>query len=232
MKHFPTRLLVLLLSLACMSFAQTSLAAAELEPTGRTENPGQVATKPTESIAGTKTDERFERLGITGERIDDSEAWPCVADSRTGLVWEVKTVDGGIRDSAHSYSWFDPEVDGQAGAEDGGRCGGGVRCDTHHYRISLNQERLCGFDDWRLPTREELETLVKFQSEKSRPAIDDRFFPLAAASWYWTASSNASSPEYAWYVLFRSGVALNDLKERPKHVRLVRGGKLPVASKQ
>ena len=33
---------------------------------------------------------------------------------------------------------------------------------------------------------------------------------------------NESQPEYAWYVLFRNGVKLNDLKERPKHIRLVR----------
>ena len=50
----------------------------------------------------------------------------------------------------------------------------------------------------------------------------EQYFPETRASWYWTSSENKSRDDVAWYVLFRNGLALNDLKERPKHIRLVR----------
>ncbi len=209
-----------------------SLAATDPELAQLAAKSGLAASKPTPSTASVKTADRFERLDIAAGNTADSETWSCVADTQTALVWEVKTIDGGVRDTTHSYSWFDPDLDSQAGVADGGRCSGGVKCDTHHYQVSLNQQRLCGFDDWRLPTREELKTLIKMKAKKSSATIDENFFPGAAASWYWTASSNDSNPGYAWYVLFRNGIPLNDLKARPKHVRLVRGGKLAVADNQ
>ena len=232
MKIAPATFLTLLVSLAATSFCHTSLAAPDPELEQLAAESDMTAIESTLLPASAKTADHFERLDIDGKRIDDSETWSCVADNRTKLVWEVKTADGGIRDANHSYSWYDPERDSQTGVKDGGRCSGGVKCDTHHYRVSLNQERLCGYDDWRLPSREELETLVEFQTKKSKASIDSRFFPLAAASWYWTASSNHRNPGYAWYVLFRNGIPLNDLKARPKHVRLVRGGKLLLTSNE
>jgi len=227
----PAKLLILLLSLSAASFGQLSLAATNPESAESVASSNPLA-EAVLTPASAQAVDRFERLDIAGERIDDSKAWSCVADNQTNLVWEVKTVDGGIRDTNHSYTWFDPEPGNQTGVEDGGRCSGGVKCDTHHYQANLNQQRLCGYSDWRLPSREELETLVKFQAKKSRATIDERFFPAAAASWYWTASSNDSNPGYAWYVLFRNGIPLNDLKARPKHIRLVRGGRLAVADNQ
>ena len=34
--------------------------------------------------------------------------WACTRDNATGLVWEVKTDDGGLRDKDNTYSWYDP----------------------------------------------------------------------------------------------------------------------------
>ena len=231
MKAHIATLLILFVALAEASFGQMSLAATDSEAQLSVNSNSDVMESNLSATAA-KTGDRFERIDTGGHRIGDGKTWSCVADKQTSLVWEVKTDDGGLRDTANSYSWYDPNLEAQAGVEDGGRCRGGVKCDTHHYKVSLNQQRLCGFDDWRLPSREELETLVEMQAKKSRPSIDLNYFPVAEASWYWTASSNDGNPDYAWYVLFRNGVPLNDLKARPKHVRLVRGGKLPVASNQ
>ena len=175
---------------------------------------------------------RFERLDARGEPLADGEPWTCVRDNRTGLVWEVKTRDGGLRDAAHVYSWFDPLQDADSGARDGGRCAGGIDCDTHDYQNALNDLALCGFSDWRLPARDELQTLVTAAAGRGAATIDDEHFPAALASWYWSASENDRRPEYAWYVLFRNGLPLNDLKSRPKHIRLVRGQRLLLASHQ
>ena len=166
----------------------------------------------------------FVKIANSGEVLDDNEArWECVEDRGSKLVWEVKKNDGGIRDRDYSYSWFS-EINGEKiGVSNGGRCKGGVSCDTSGYARAMNEQKLCGYSDWRLPTRKELETLVEFTENPKEATINKTYFPEAVPSWYWTSSENPQREGYAWYVLFRNGVALNDLKERPKHIRLVRG---------
>ena len=65
----------------------------------------------------------------------------CVHDNNTGLVWEVKTQYGGIRDRYNRYSWYDPNSDtngGHAGYPDLGACSGGISCDTYSYVQAVN----------------------------------------------------------------------------------------------
>jgi hypothetical protein len=170
------------------------------------------------------TESYFVKLSDSGQALAENEAqWECVHDKSNNLTWEVKKNDGGIRDKDHSYSWLVKSNGQDRGVSNGGRCKGGVDCDTSSYTRAMNEQKLCGYSDWRLPTREELETLVEYNKASNGVTIDSRYFPEAVPSWYWTASENPHSDSYAWYVLFQNGVALNDLKERPKHIRLVRG---------
>lgn len=60
-----------------------------------------------------------------------------------------------------------------------------------------------GYDDWRLPTRIELVSLVEFTS--SNPAIDWTSFPNTPSVPFWTSSPWAPSASYAWVVRFDSG---------------------------
>lgn len=152
---------------------------------------------------------------------DDAEQWICVQDTKNGLMWEVKSNDESMRDAKNLYSWFDPDTV-LKGKPDGGRCKGGTDCDTSSYLHAMNEQNYCGHSDWRLPTREEMMRLVKYENDANTAKIDTRYFPETLPSWYWTASANTSRPEYAWYVLFKNGIPLNDLKENPKHIRLVR----------
>ena len=154
---------------------------------------------------------------------DNAEQWACVHDPVEGLTWEVKSKDGGLRNTENLYSWFNPEEKMSRGINDGGRCKGNVDCDTHAYVKAMNQEGFCGHNDWRLPTREEMMGLVNYANDFGEAKINTKYFPEALPSWYWTASSNENHPEFAWYVLFKNGLSLNDLKENPKHIRLVRG---------
>lgn len=148
--------------------------------------------------------------------------WSCVFDTRSGLMWEVKSKDDSIRNPDNLYSWFNPDNRALQGVTDGGRCKGGIECDTNAYIKAMNRKKFCGHNDWRLPTQEEMLGLVKYENGDKEIKIDTSYFPFTLPSWYWTASSNASRPEYAWYVLFKNGLPLNDLKENPKHIRLVR----------
>ncbi len=170
----------------------------------------------------------YHKLGANGQALPASATeWACVQDRATGLVWEVKTDDNSLRDRDNFYTWYDPEAErnhGEAGDRNGGRCKGKADCDTQAYVQAINQQQLCGFSDWRLPSRDEMLSLVVGVNtmKTSAARIDTEYFPQAVASWYWTATSNPNKPEYAWFVLFRNGVALNALKHQPKHVRLVR----------
>jgi hypothetical protein len=166
----------------------------------------------------------FVKISDTGSALAENTAkWECVEDKSNHLTWEVKKSDGGVRDKDSSYSWLS-NINGQSsGASNGGRCEGGIDCDTSSYVRAINAEKLCGYSDWRLPTRAELETLVEYNNNPKNATINKTYFPEAVASWYWTASEHPLRNSYAWYVLFHNGIALNDLKERPKHIRLVRG---------
>jgi hypothetical protein len=167
----------------------------------------------------------YVKYDINGRSLGDSnEQWACVQDTKNGLMWEVKSKDDAMRKPDNLYSWFDPEDKALPGVTDGGRCKGDADCDTHAYVEVMNKKNFCGHSDWRLPTREEMMALVSSGDGKNKVKINSSYFPQALPSWYWTAESNRSRPEFAWYVYFKNGMSLNDLKENPKHIRLVRSG--------
>ena len=63
----------------------------------------------------------------------------------------------------------------------------------------LNRERYGGRDDWRLPNRNELRSLMSYQARK--PALAEGHpFVNVFLGWYWTSTTAAISPAYAWAV--------------------------------
>ncbi len=178
----------------------------------------------------------FTKIGTEGEalpadaaHVDDGGPWACTRDNHTGLIWEVKRTDGGLRDSAHTYSWYQPDdsINAEhAGLEDGGDCID-ARCDTAGYVDAVNEKGLCGAQDWHLPTRNELLSIVHYG--RIEPAIDTEFFPNTQYPedlqpvLYVTATSRYPGPNTAYAVGFRWGRMDDRGKGLPDHVRLVRG---------
>ena len=81
---------------------------------------------------------------------------------------------------------------------------------------------LQGDAHWRLPQRDELQSIVSPNCKK--PAINENVFPGTPSIQYWT--STASGPSYAWVVFFRTGMPTwNFLKTTPFAVRMVRTGR-------
>ena len=173
----------------------------------------------------------------------DGTQWSCLQDNVTGLIWEIKTNDAGLRDKDWTYSWYN-----SSGINDGGDHGVGdtgvatttglensistypgsdncldnARCDTEKYVADVNTATLCGASDWRLPTQEELSSLVA--KDRTNPTVDTLFIPNTASNFYWSASPSASNSAHAWYVKFVEGYKNVDSKQTIYYVRLVRGG--------
>jgi hypothetical protein len=148
----------------------------------------------------------------------------CVLDTRSGLTWEVKTDDDGLRDKDWLYSWFvgiQPETGKSVGYPNSGRCHKAQGCDTESYAGKVSQSGLCGFRDWRLPTAAELEGLLL--RERAGAKIDPVFFPNTPASYFWSSDFVPLEVGGATLVSFELGMSLAGNSGSGAHVRLVRG---------
>ncbi len=193
--------------------------------------PGQDASRGRDSTQDQDSDGHagfsFTKLDANGNAMSSgASSWSCVRDNVTGLIWEVKTNDGGLRDRDWSYSWHNPAPasnGGSAGYPNGGACGGAIACDTLGYTQAVNRTGLCGAGDWRLPSRQELLSIV--DRNGSGLTIDTNYFAdLGPTLRYWSSSPNAANADLAGVVLFSGGSAGGDYKSNANPVRLVRGG--------
>ena len=82
--------------------------------------------------------------------------------------------------------------------------------------------RLGTYDDWRLPNKEELRSIVG--KVRYRPASDPAFKTVASEG-YWTTTPREEDTDYAWMVDFEDGTDIFGYKTRSHFVRCVRGGK-------
>lgn len=67
------------------------------------------------------------------------------------------------------------------------------------FVANLNRERHMGWADWRLPNRRELRSLLSFQEKKPALPAGHPFINVFLG-WYWSSTTAAIHPAYAWYV--------------------------------
>jgi len=165
----------------------------------------------------------YTKLDAEGNALPDSATeWACVRDNYAGLIWEVKVDDpASPRHFEHTYSWYEPDSQrngGQAGLADGGVCAGSA-CDFPGLIDAVNESRLCGVTDWRVPARTELLSLVN--AGQSNPSISSDYFPWTSGA-FWSLTPVAADPAAAWQLDFDNGdMAIQD-KTAALRVRLVR----------
>jgi len=85
---------------------------------------------------------------------------------------------------------------------------------------ACEQLELGGFDDWRLPSRIELVSIISL--DQLNPAIDRTAFPDTASDWYWTSTPDVSDDAKAWFVYFYFGYPNVGKKSSAFSVRCVR----------
>lgn len=173
------------------------------------------------------------KLGFSYTKIDANGAalpasatsWSCVQDNVTGLIWEVKTNDGGLRDWAKTYTNYDSttalQINGTVAPLQSEI---DAATNSVGFKNAVNSAALCGASDWRLPTADELQSMMDYGVAAPGPTIDANWFPNTKGSVYWSATPYAVVPASAWLVDFRNGSVGSDSRIGAVYVRLVRAG--------
>lgn len=132
-----------------------------------------------------------------------------ITDNATGLIWEkLGNLDGSLNlsdphDADNTHTWLD----------------------AFQKVADLNTANFAGHNDWRLPNVNELQTLVDHGTFS--PAVSAAFNSadsFTQSPFYWSSTTLAPDPDFAWGVFFFTGGVGNDFKEMPNFVRAVRGG--------
>ncbi|MET0026473.1 MAG: DUF1566 domain-containing protein [Candidatus Thiodiazotropha sp.] len=72
------------------------------------------------------------------------------------------------------------------------------------YVAEMNQQQALGFDDWRMPNRRELRSLISHQTLRPPLPLDHPFTDVFG-NWYWTSTTAAVAPDHAWYISLDGG---------------------------
>ena len=189
------------------------LAACQVQPTARPLKTGEItchdANGTAVACAGSGQDGELQ-AGVGSNYADHGDG--TITDRATGLTWEKLSDDGSIHDKDNVYTWTN----------------------AFNKVTNLNTLVFAGNSDWRLPNQDELQSLVK--RANTDPAVDAVFNTDCAANCsvttcsctqslsYWSSTSLAASPNFAWLVEFFFGVGNLDVKSGNGYVRAVRGG--------
>ena len=125
---------------------------------------------------------------------------------------------------ADNSTCADAEYDKLTGlmwAKDGNAAGPKIWTDAKTYANTLN---LCGYNDWRLPTINELASLVNY-SDTASPLhwLNSNGFNNIQPGYYWSSNVYSLSGGIAWFVNMGSGSVLNGSQASNNYVLPVRG---------
>ncbi len=141
------------------------------------------------------------------ELSDEYVAW---LDKDTGLMWEVKTQKNVRQPYVYSKDWINNALYPEDLTDDAK--------DIFSYAQKLNTSQYAGFSDWRVPSREELETLLTENNFYTETPLGGNTLNL-----YWTSTTLENNPNLAYIGAFSTGSILDLEKNSLSYVRCVRG---------
>ena len=113
-----------------------------------------------------------------------------IVDRATGLTWQQNG-------SPEAMSWSDAKT----------------------YVAQLNESNYAGYSDWRLPSIEELASLLEFEKKNQNTYIDPVFDATQGICW---AADTVEGSNAAWAVAFTGGHVYNDDITKENYMRAVR----------
>lgn len=189
----------------------------------------------------------YQKIDRLGQKLPSSaDQWHCVLDTVSGLMWESKKspnnvknnssikVSAGPRSSDDQFTWYSSQSNNNAGKighwnKQGQDCSGYTKgkpttfCHTEQFVSRTNKQGLCGHNDWKIPSRSQLTSLINFGH--TQPAIDTRYFPNTHNGFYWSSTPVSNRETDAWAQSFEFGFVSPIRRTDKLYVRLVRENK-------
>jgi len=142
-------------------------------------------------------------LKKTTDIVLNNKVWQ---DPDTGLIWQVDIY--APEDYEDAFTWKE----------------------SFEYAKRLNREKYGGYDDWRVPSKEELLSIMteeSFENEKSYEGETYIKEPLLNSmsmkyQWFWSTTESNNNSSQAWYVYFNYGGDGCNRKSDNTYVRCVR----------
>lgn len=158
-----------------------------------------------------KAQKNWQKIGHHGELVDfDAPHWAAAIDKKTQLMWAINpSKTANFPNPSEEMNWDDA----MAWAE------------------YVSTQGWCGYYDWRLPTIDELKTLLTKHQQPTLYFNENIFNDIDLnldidLYWVWSSSSVADNPECAWFAIFDYGYDnykdYHNKTYRYYYVRLVR----------
>lgn len=207
------------------TLSEQALRIRELELELELLKAKNTVTQPEFSTEPSLLFNRFYKHGMNGEKISsDAPNWAGIADLNTGLMWA---------NNWHTEDDF-PCREGTWYQTGDGYCENNYD-ETWNHGINteniiniINRRGWMGYHDWRLPTVDELKTLIYRHDVKNDVLGQDenkqRFLAMLNTSrfWHWSSSPYALNSNIAFGVHFTYGSDYSGSKYGSHYVRAVR----------
>jgi len=145
---------------------------------------------------------------------------------KAGATWPSQRFldfgNGTIRDNLTGLIWTkDANTPGPAACTPGAAK---ISYDSYLFVQCLNNNNYLGYDDWRIPNRKELQSLI--DHSQSNPALpSDHFFTGVNLGMYWSSNTYVNQCNLGWAIDMNTGLVTESYKNPTNdlHVWPVRG---------